>query len=81
MYIDGAYCSERKLFFFSVALSENPRCLQNIIWVGLHWFQLDKDMKPGGNYNNLEKNSHCMGTLFQDRSNYRIYSCISRPRV
>ncbi|XP_074633716.1 E3 SUMO-protein ligase RanBP2-like isoform X4 [Acropora palmata] len=30
-----------------VALSENPRCLQNIIWVGLHWFQLDKDMKPG----------------------------------
>lgn len=65
------------VFFFSVALSENPRCLQNIIWVGLHWFQLDKDMKPGGNYNNLEKNSHCMGTLFQDRNNYCYYRTVN----
>lgn len=32
----------------SVSVSENPRSLQNITWVGLHWFQYNQDMRPGG---------------------------------
>ena len=36
----------------SVAVTENPRSLQNIIWVGLHWYQFNKEMRPGGMYEN-----------------------------
>ena len=36
----------------SVAVTENPRSLQNIIWVGLHWYQFNKEMRPGGMYKN-----------------------------
>ncbi|XP_068685132.1 E3 SUMO-protein ligase RanBP2-like [Montipora foliosa] len=38
---------EQLVAWDEVALSESPRSLQNIVWVGLHWFQFNKDMKPG----------------------------------
>ncbi|XP_078378795.1 E3 SUMO-protein ligase RanBP2-like isoform X2 [Oculina patagonica] len=30
-----------------VAVGENPRSLENITWVGLHWYQYNKEMRPG----------------------------------
>ncbi|XP_022791125.1 RANBP2-like and GRIP domain-containing protein 2 isoform X1 [Stylophora pistillata] len=30
-----------------VAVGENPRSLENMTWIGLHWYQYNKEMRPG----------------------------------